>query len=257
MKIKTAIIGSGSGTAIRYALMKESNNIIIVDNCPRDPLGEGRSVGMAFAALKETNINHYETISPFSPCKDYLNDVLYTEHTGVTMGACGLKTLPKQGILDNSCLYLGIKFLNRKGDNNKEYEMSLSYSNEANSKITRARHIEFYTKNLDFCNRILTEANLELGLRFTSELVPTKEEGEFLLILPIQYAHSTYLISLITGLVRSLVLKRLVNVDDNVDFLTFLREISKIPSIEQQIISKIYKVFRKTLSKQQNKSAQI
>ena len=78
---------------------------------------------------------------------------------------------------------------------------------------------------------------------FTSELVPTKEEGEFLLILPIQYAHSTYLISLITGLVRSLVLKRLVNVDDNVDFLTFLREISKIPSIEQQIISKIYKVY--------------
>lgn len=243
MKLRTTLIGGSGIGVISHSRAKESADIIIVDNCSRAKLGEGRAVGMAFAMLKETANNKYETISPFSPCKDYLNDVIYTEHTGITMGACGLQTLPKQGILNNRYIYLGIKFLNRKESDDENYTMSLAYTNDAKSKITREEHIEFYNKNLDFCNRILNDANLHLGLIGVSQLIPTKEKGQFLLSIPLQYGYSTYLISLITGLVRSLVLRRLVSVNDNIEFLPFLKEISKVPTIEQQIIRKIFKIY--------------
>ncbi len=57
----------------------------IVDNQNRKVLNEGRSegVGFAFAKLKDDT---FETVMPISPCKDYLNDVVYVENTGKEIG---------------------------------------------------------------------------------------------------------------------------------------------------------------------------
>lgn len=46
----------------------------------RNGLIEGRSNGISFAFLKEKSRGKYETIMPVSPCKDYLNDVVYMEN---------------------------------------------------------------------------------------------------------------------------------------------------------------------------------
>jgi hypothetical protein len=63
----------------------------IIDNQNRKVLGEGRNFGMGFAFLKKTGVGQYETVQPISPCKDYLNDVVYSEATGKPCTAYGLK----------------------------------------------------------------------------------------------------------------------------------------------------------------------
>lgn len=47
----------------------------------RSDLGEGRTYGIGFSILKKDKKN-YETIMPFTACKDYLNDVVNIENTG-------------------------------------------------------------------------------------------------------------------------------------------------------------------------------
>jgi len=43
----------------------------------RNNLAEGRNFGMGFGFLKKLSNTKYKTIMPISPCKDYINDVLY------------------------------------------------------------------------------------------------------------------------------------------------------------------------------------
>ena len=62
----------------------------IVDKEDRMILQEGRGMGMGFAFLKfEDGV--YKTVQPISPCKDYLNDVVYSEATGKVCTVYGLK----------------------------------------------------------------------------------------------------------------------------------------------------------------------
>ena len=61
----------------------------ITEKHDRNVLIEGRSSGMGFAMLKKDKTN-YETVNPLSPCKDYLNEVVFTENTGYPTKAHGL-----------------------------------------------------------------------------------------------------------------------------------------------------------------------
>lgn len=71
----------------------------------RSKLCEGRSIGIGFAFLKRMGENVYRMVQPLSPCKDYLNDVLYSEITGKPYGAWGLST-KKEDILGDDRAYL-------------------------------------------------------------------------------------------------------------------------------------------------------
>ena len=58
------------------------------DKQPRSVLSEGRNYGVGYALCKRTG-SHLETVGPISPCKDYLNDEVYSNHTGKPYGAWG------------------------------------------------------------------------------------------------------------------------------------------------------------------------
>ncbi len=64
---------------------------IILDET-RHKLYEGRSIGISHAFLKQTGPFEFTAVQPLSPCKDYLNDVVYSEKTGRPYRRYGLDT---------------------------------------------------------------------------------------------------------------------------------------------------------------------
>lgn len=87
--------------------------IIINEICDRTKLAEGRDQGMAFTWLLPKGDNTYDTIFHMSPCKDFLNEPLFTENTGLPSYAHGLKCDKPIGIFKDNCGYLGITILKR------------------------------------------------------------------------------------------------------------------------------------------------
>lgn len=83
----------------------------LTDKQNRNVLGEGRNHQMGFAFCQLNKDGSLETVQPISPCKDYLNDIVYCEHMKIAMTAYGLKYSP-QGIFKGTDLaYLAIKIL--------------------------------------------------------------------------------------------------------------------------------------------------
>jgi hypothetical protein len=83
--------------------------IKLVDNYPRSKLIEGRNYGIGFALAKKTD-TAIELVGPISPCKDYLNDQVYTENTKKPYGAWGYHA-SYQGLLDGEFGYVVIAVL--------------------------------------------------------------------------------------------------------------------------------------------------
>lgn len=89
--------------------------VVVLDKQNRSKLLEGRDYQMGFGFLRKTGVRLFETIQPISPCKDYLNDVVFSEATGKPVTAYGLKT-GKINLFENEkYAYLGIKILPHKG----------------------------------------------------------------------------------------------------------------------------------------------
>lgn len=58
----------------------------VVDTFNRKSLGEGRNFGLGFSILDKTDIE-YKALCAFTACKDYLNDLIYVEGTGLALGS--------------------------------------------------------------------------------------------------------------------------------------------------------------------------
>lgn len=80
----------------------------IIETGSRDILNEGRQNQMGFAFLKDLGKNKFKTLNAISPCKDYLNDVVYSEQTGKNCSAYGLTT-NKENIFNGVEAYLAVK----------------------------------------------------------------------------------------------------------------------------------------------------
>lgn len=68
--------------------METETKLKFVDKQPRSVLSEGRNHGMGLALCKRTG-DTIETVGPISPCRDYLNDEVYSNHTHKPYGAWG------------------------------------------------------------------------------------------------------------------------------------------------------------------------
>lgn len=86
-----------------------SHKYKVVDKRGREYLTEGRRRGISFAFCKRDG-DTFNCIHPISACKDYLNDIVYTESTGVSVGFYGLNT-HRQSIFDGVMGYLAMKVL--------------------------------------------------------------------------------------------------------------------------------------------------
>src|SRR5690606_37894755 len=88
---------------------------IIKDEQDRSVLGEGRNFGFGFSILNKEE-NTYNTLMPFTACKDYLNDFVYVEQTKLPLGKIHGFKHEYTGILqDTDHFYLGIKAVHYKG----------------------------------------------------------------------------------------------------------------------------------------------
>lgn len=99
----------------------------IINKQNRGKLHEGRTYQMGFAFCKKDG-DIYTTVQPISPCKDYLNDVVYAETTGKQCIAYGL-TYKKEDIFDDRA-YLALAICQTYHNYNKDVaNLSANYKN--------------------------------------------------------------------------------------------------------------------------------
>lgn len=162
---------------------------IVKDVCDRKKLSEGRNFNMGFAFCKQLSNGTFETVQPISPCKDYLNDVVYTEHTGKPFQACGLSTV-KHGIFENAPhAFLAIKMLPPKG--------SVYTDLEASKKRLQQNY-----KHIETLLNFVEEQFSKYGIDDRTAITPTQDPDLFLLAVPLWWCRTTHLISLYSLLVR-------------------------------------------------------
>jgi len=165
-----------------------STTIEIKEVKNRGVLSEGRNNGMAFAFLQKVSDNTYETVQPFSPCKDYLNEVIITENYDVGTKGCGLKYPKKLGLFNETHAYMGIVLLKTK---NNYYAYSSSIDND--KKMLLDNH-----KNLE---KMLNDIESDLGLGSLTSIEKANDDY-YLVKIPIEWCQSTHAISLYSLLLR-------------------------------------------------------
>lgn len=165
--------------------------IKLTNNYSRDSLGEGRSNNMGFAFCKNTNGDEYETIQPISPCKDYLNDVIFAEHTNKAITAYGLSLKGSQELFKGKQAYMAISMCPYKYDkpyNTKEFL-------EDKARLAK------YHKHLESFINYFEEL---LGIdSHTNTIITEIEDNLYLIELPLLWCESTYMISLYSLLLRA------------------------------------------------------
>lgn len=157
----------------------------IIDKQNRGKLMEGRNYQMGFAFCKKVSNKVFETIQPISPCKDYLNDVVYSERTGNPVSAYGLSTKKIDLFTRKRKAYLAIKIMDYYGYNGF-------------NKL--AQHTENLKNNYANLNKFLNYFEEKLGMSKTQ--VAPADNDSFVLILPIGWTKYNYAISLYSLLAR-------------------------------------------------------
>lgn len=153
----------------------------------RKKLCEGRSSGMAFALLQKSG-KVYNTVQPLSPCKDFLNEVIFTENTGIQSRAHGLHYKERQNIYDPDKGFMAIKMLPSMGGG-YHYGKSL----DEDEKVLR--------KNYKNTQVYLNKFEEAWGIEGRTEIVK-KNDGYFLVKFPLAWKTSTVTMSLYSLLVR-------------------------------------------------------
>lgn len=85
---------------------------IVENKFNRYSLNEGRDSGMGFAFIKKT-LKGFQTLQSPSPCKDYLNDIVFTAHTGKEFSCHGLNSKFTINHFTDKYSYLVINILDR------------------------------------------------------------------------------------------------------------------------------------------------
>lgn len=178
------------------------SKIQIEDKQNRAALAEGRTYGIGYAYLKPLGKNKFETVQPISPCKDYLNDVVYVENVGGEITACGLR-YAKKDIFDGKNTYLGMKFLDR----NRATTKGATFDKDKEVLNTNYKNIE----------KLINWVEDQLKISKT-EITPGNDEM-YLIKGPFYWSTSTYLISL-----YGLILRMGLNYDGVVDPRDFLND---------------------------------
>lgn len=167
------------------------NKVTINEVCSRDVLSEGRDRGLAFAFLLPDGDNTYKTVFHMSPCKDFLNEPLFTENTGYSSAAHGLKCEKPIGIFNDEYAYIGIQWLKTKYD---------GYGNL--TKNTFEEDVEYLKNNYSNIQSFLNI--IEKKLEFNNvTIIEEANDNRYLIKIPKEWTTSTIMISLYTLLIRA------------------------------------------------------
>lgn len=159
--------------------------MVVVDKQNRGKLSEGRDYQMGFGFLRKTGVRLFETIQPISPCKDYLNDVVFSEATGEPVTAYGLKTSKINLFENEKYAYLGIKILpHLRGNDYAQIEEHIQNLNDNYKNLKK--FLNFFDKSLKLRISQIYQAN----------------DGIFVIKFDKAWASYTYSISLYSLLCR-------------------------------------------------------
>lgn len=166
-------------------------SIKLKNNHNRSILSEGRSNNMGFAFCKLLNGDEYETIQPISPCKDYLNDVVFAEVTNKSISAHGLDLKGSQDLFKGNQAYMAISICPYKYDhtyNKKEFL-------EDKARLAK------YHKHLESFINYFEEL---LGINiYDNTIISEIDDNLYLVELPLIWCDSTYMCSLYSLLLRA------------------------------------------------------
>ena len=147
----------------------------------RTGLHEGRIKGLGYGFLRRIDTEHFETASPISTCKDYLNDVVYVEVNNIpNIGTIYGFNYQKCGLFDNSDMaYLGGKIYNY------------------------AEYKTIWDKNLENIQRLVNYIEQSiLNLSQTTSIYPS-EDDVTIIELPKFWIQNPWSISFISFLIRA------------------------------------------------------
>jgi hypothetical protein len=157
----------------------------LIDKQNRKVLGEGRNYGLGFAFAKMINPETFETVQPISPCKDYLNDVVFSEHTDKPCKAYGLHYTKQNIFTDNYAFLVGKEC---------HYSDGRPYANFSSDEKKMRENIQ---------NLLILLHNAEDILGFKDKTQHFfLEDNVSLFFMPIGWCDSTYLTSLYSLLIR-------------------------------------------------------
>lgn len=161
-------------------------NIKLIDKTNRGDLTEGRTYQMGFGFAKKISDFTYVMVTPISSCKDYLNDVVWSEATNKYISVYGL-SYTKQNIYDKEYAYIVISILTFKsGEEYQNYQKDVRRLEENYKKLES--FINFFEETLT--EGIFTEIN-------------KIDENKYLVKVPLFFTKGTYLISLYSLLLRA------------------------------------------------------
>lgn len=165
--------------------------IILNDIKGRDKLAEGRNVGLGFGFLKLTKESNdeqiYNAIHPISACKDYLNEVVFSEKYKKPSSAYGFSYKPQDLFRDSNYVYLGIKIVPYRLTKNDYY----SKRNIDKDKALLQKRMML---------PLIREVEKALGVKRTTKIFIANEG--LVVKAPIDWVKSTAAISLYTLLLR-------------------------------------------------------
>lgn len=157
----------------------------IIDKTDRKVLNEGRNYQMGFGFLKKKSPTVYETVQPLSPCKDYLNDVVWSEATSKDISAHGLN-YSKKDIFDGKAAYMAISIL--------PYFGGQDYPNQA-------KDIKNLKENIDNLETFMNFFEKKLNLKVKTKIEET-ESNKYIVTFDHYWSSATYKISLYSLLLR-------------------------------------------------------
>lgn len=163
----------------------EPKPFTLVDKKPRKVLCEGRNYGIGYGLAKRDG-NELHLVGPISPCREYLNDQLYSELTGKPCSAHGYKA-KKEGLLDDECLYLVCGVM--------PYHSGSSYSGQD-------EETEWMAKGYRSIQWLVNAIEAKIAKRQGITTIVELETNRYVLVAPKFWGQWTYLISLLSYLVR-------------------------------------------------------
>lgn len=170
----------------KYLKGKKVARFTLTDEQKRTALSEGRNHGLGYQFCNR-NDGQLITIQPLSPCRDYLNDVVYTEITNKPYSAYGLHTTPRNLFkYGEGYLVVGICYQGSHG------QMEYPYYKRDYKALE-----ENYSGAEKLINWFEKSFNIDGKTKITK-----LQENRFLVTFPLFWSEGTYRISLLGLLIR-------------------------------------------------------
>lgn len=185
----------------------------------RTSLAEGRSCGIGFGFLKKVNEDFFKGVVPVSPCKDYCNDVVWSETTGRKLSVYGCNT-EKFGCFDTHA-HMAVQVCGDK----------YGYKHSRFDIETKA-----LIDNLDKTKALLNKIEEMLGVKERTEVAKVEDNLVYAKI-PLEWVSSTWATSMWAFLFRNFIyaadedpfkaLEKSQDTNDRLNYKTVIKMIEK------------------------------